>query len=79
MIQTQFPEHPLLNRLVTEGYESFAASALQERRENQVRPEQSNRLACNVLMDIDLDRQLMAILLQLNVEPLRQAIEGVDE
>jgi primosomal protein N' (replication factor Y) (superfamily II helicase) len=33
MIQTQFPEHPLLQRLITEGYESFAESALQERRE----------------------------------------------
>jgi primosomal protein N' (replication factor Y) (superfamily II helicase) len=33
MIQTQFPEHPLLNRLIAEGYESFAASALEERRE----------------------------------------------
>jgi primosomal protein N' (replication factor Y) len=32
MIQTEFPEHPLLNRLITEGYESFAASALEERR-----------------------------------------------
>ena len=33
MIQTEFPEHPLLNRLISEGYESFAASALEERRE----------------------------------------------
>jgi primosomal protein N' (replication factor Y) len=33
MIQTQFSEHPLLVRLVTEGYESFAVSALEERRE----------------------------------------------
>ena len=33
MIQTEFPEHPLLNRLLTEGYEGFAASALEERRE----------------------------------------------
>ncbi|HEY2676994.1 MAG TPA: primosomal protein N' [Steroidobacteraceae bacterium] len=33
MIQTQFPEHPLLTRLVAEGYESFAVSALDERRE----------------------------------------------
>ena len=32
MIQTQFPEHPLLQRLIAEGYESFAASALEERR-----------------------------------------------
>jgi primosomal protein N' (replication factor Y) (superfamily II helicase) len=33
MIQSQFPEHPLLNRLIAEGYEGFAASALEERRE----------------------------------------------
>jgi primosomal protein N' (replication factor Y) len=33
VIQTQFPEHPLLQRLIAEGYESFAASALEERRE----------------------------------------------
>jgi primosomal protein N' (replication factor Y) (superfamily II helicase) len=33
LIQTQYPAHPQLNRLITEGYESFAASALAERRE----------------------------------------------
>jgi primosomal protein N' (replication factor Y) (superfamily II helicase) len=33
MIQTQFPEHPLLTRLISEGYESFAVGALVERRE----------------------------------------------
>ena len=33
LIQTEFPEHPLLNRLISEGYESFALSALGERRE----------------------------------------------
>jgi primosomal protein N' (replication factor Y) len=33
LIQTEFPEHPLLNRLLTEGYEGFAVSALDERRE----------------------------------------------
>ncbi len=38
MIQTEFPEHPLLTRLIAEGYESFAASALQERREAQWPP-----------------------------------------
>jgi len=32
LIQTEFPEHPLLTRLITEGYEGFAASALAERR-----------------------------------------------
>jgi primosomal protein N' (replication factor Y) len=31
IIQTEFPEHPLLRRLINEGYESFAVSALQER------------------------------------------------
>jgi primosomal protein N' (replication factor Y) (superfamily II helicase) len=33
LIQTEFPEHPLLNRLLTEGYDGFAISALEERRE----------------------------------------------
>jgi primosomal protein N' (replication factor Y) len=33
LIQTEFPEHPLLNRLITQGYEGFAQSALEERRE----------------------------------------------
>jgi primosomal protein N' (replication factor Y) len=33
LIQTEYPEHPLLTRLISEGYESFAASALEERRE----------------------------------------------
>jgi primosomal protein N' (replication factor Y) len=32
LIQTEFPEHPLLTRLITEGYEGFAGSALAERR-----------------------------------------------
>jgi len=32
MIQTSFPEHPLLTRLITAGYEGFAAEALEERR-----------------------------------------------
>jgi primosomal protein N' (replication factor Y) (superfamily II helicase) len=33
LIQTEFPEHPLLNRLLTDGYDGFAAGALEERRE----------------------------------------------
>jgi primosomal protein N' (replication factor Y) len=33
LIQTEFPEHPLLNRLITQGYEGFAVGALDERRE----------------------------------------------
>ena len=32
LIQTEFPQHPLLNRLITDGYEAFALNALQERR-----------------------------------------------
>ncbi len=32
MIQTSFPEHPLLTRLIMGGYEAFAATALEERR-----------------------------------------------
>jgi len=33
LIQTEYPEHPLLNLLITSGYEAFAVGALQERRE----------------------------------------------
>jgi primosomal protein N' (replication factor Y) len=33
LVQTEFPEHPLLNRLLAVGYEGFAVSALEERRE----------------------------------------------
>ena len=33
LIQTAFPEHPLLTRLIAEGYEGFAISALEERRQ----------------------------------------------
>ena len=33
MIQTAFPEHPLLQRLINAGYDGFAAGALEERRE----------------------------------------------
>jgi primosomal protein N' (replication factor Y) len=32
LIQTEFPEHPLLNRLISSGYEEFAQAALAERR-----------------------------------------------
>ena len=31
LIQTEFPEHPLLNNLLNEGYDGFAAAALSER------------------------------------------------
>jgi primosomal protein N' (replication factor Y) (superfamily II helicase) len=33
LIQTEYPEHPLLNLLIRSGYEAFAAAALAERRE----------------------------------------------
>ncbi|MEJ2523820.1 MAG: primosomal protein N' [Gammaproteobacteria bacterium] len=33
LIQTAYPEHPLLQRLLEEGYEGFATGALEERRE----------------------------------------------
>jgi len=38
LIQTQFPEHPLLAQLVAGGYEAFAEAALEERREAQWPP-----------------------------------------
>ena len=33
LIQTAYPEHPLLTRLITDGYDGFASSALEERRQ----------------------------------------------
>jgi primosomal protein N' (replication factor Y) len=33
LIQTEYPDHPLLERLLSGGYEAFAAAALQERQE----------------------------------------------
>ncbi len=33
LVQTAFPEHPLLTRLIAGGYEEFASAALDERRE----------------------------------------------
>jgi primosomal protein N' (replication factor Y) len=38
LIQTAFPEHPLLTKLITEGYEGFAVGALAERREAEWPP-----------------------------------------
>ncbi len=38
LIQTEFPEHPLLAQLVTGGYDAFANAALAERREAQWPP-----------------------------------------
>ncbi|HSN18693.1 MAG TPA: primosomal protein N' [Gammaproteobacteria bacterium] len=38
LIQTHQPDHPLLNHLVREGYGSFAAAALQERRSSDLPP-----------------------------------------
>ena len=38
LIQTEYPEHPLLAQLVTGGYDAFAAAALEERREAQWPP-----------------------------------------
>jgi primosomal protein N' (replication factor Y) len=54
LIQTQFPEHPLLTRLIGEGYESFALSALEERREAGWPP--YSRLALLRAEAKDLDR-----------------------
>jgi primosomal protein N' (replication factor Y) len=38
LIQTEFPEHALLRRLIVDGYEGFAASALEERQKAEWPP-----------------------------------------
>jgi primosomal protein N' (replication factor Y) len=64
LIQTEFPEHPLLCRLVTQGYEGFALSALEERREAgwppysrlaMLRAEAKDSLALNAFLRAAVD------------------------
>ncbi|HUL10629.1 MAG TPA: primosomal protein N' [Methylococcaceae bacterium] len=38
VLQTRHPDHPLLRRLILEGYPGFAAAALEERQEAQLPP-----------------------------------------
>src|ERR1044072_2446910 len=38
LIQTEYPEHPLLKLLLAGGYEAFAAGALQEREQSEWPP-----------------------------------------
>ena len=64
LIQTEYPEHPLLTRLISEGYESFAASALEERREAHWPP--FSRLA--MLRAEAKDRDRLAEFLQIAAE-----------
>ncbi len=45
LIQTSYPEHPLLKCLITRGYEGFAALALEERRAAGVAPLRPPRAA----------------------------------
>ncbi|MDQ2695178.1 MAG: primosomal protein N' [Pseudomonadota bacterium] len=44
-VQTHHPDHPLLQRLVAEGYPAFAAAALEERRQARLPP-----YACQALL-----------------------------
>ena len=53
--------------------------ALQERRQNKVRPEQLDGLAGHAIMDVELDRELVTIALELDVQALRQAVERVHQ
>ena len=68
LIQTQYPEHPLLTRLIAEGYESFAGSALEERREAQWPP--FSRLA--MLRAEARDQRLLSEFLQAAAERARR-------
>jgi hypothetical protein len=53
--------------------------ALQERRQDEVRPEQFDGLAGDAFMDVELDRELVTIKLEFDVQPLRQAVERVHQ
>ena len=51
--------------------------AFEKRRKHHVRMEQLRRLAGDVVVDVELHRQLVPVGTQLHVQPLRQAVEGV--
>jgi primosomal protein N' (replication factor Y) (superfamily II helicase) len=54
LVQTEYPEHPLLTRLIAAGYDGFAVSALEERREAAWPP--FSRLAMLRAEDKDTNR-----------------------
>ena len=48
VIQTRYPDHPLLTTLVSQGYSAFAAKALRERRATHLPP-----YSCQALLRAD--------------------------
>jgi len=73
LIQTEFPEHPLLRQLVDKGYDAFAVAALAERRQARWPP--YARLA--VLRAEASRRELPHAFLEraLEVAPARDAVD----
>ncbi|MCK7492514.1 MAG: hypothetical protein MZW92_13700 [Comamonadaceae bacterium] len=43
LIQTEYPEHPLLTQLITGGYDAFAAAALEEREQRRLAAVRAHR------------------------------------
>ncbi|WP_096363655.1 primosomal protein N' [Thiohalobacter thiocyanaticus] len=59
LIQTHHPDHPLLRRLVTEGYAAFAAAALAERRDTGLPPYASLALLRAEATDREAPREFL--------------------
>ena len=57
----------------------FRDRALQERREHEIGPPQLDGLAGHAIVNVELDRELVAVLRELDVQALRQAVERVHE
>jgi primosomal protein N' (replication factor Y) len=60
LIQTRFPEHPLLQTLVHEGYAAFAAAALDERRSAGLPPFSHQALLRADAADMDRAQRFLA-------------------
>ncbi|WP_347339778.1 hypothetical protein [Bradyrhizobium rifense] len=56
---------------------SLGNRLLQERRDHKIRPMQRHALARDLGMDVELDRDIVASIPELDMQPLRQAVEGM--
>jgi primosomal protein N' (replication factor Y) len=68
LIQTRFPDHPLLQTLVTEGYSAFAQAALEERAAAELPP-----FSHQALLRADAPRMDAAL------DFLRSAVSGIGD
>ncbi len=55
--------------------DGFGDRALEERRDDELRPEQRDRFLGDAIVDVEFDRNVVARFAQLDEQPLREAVE----